>query len=108
MKELKAKMVIVMLLLSSFLAMVGGSPLIGALDITTFADDATEKTIMFKAGGGTNDSIEVLIPANSMVASAKMNVSGLPYTPGGLDYPEEIKIDERLWIAIHTRRSGLS
>jgi hypothetical protein len=60
--------------------------------VSTFADGKGEKIINF-AGPGTDKSLNIAIPNGARVISATMNITGLPTTDGGTDYPGNITVD---------------
>ena len=60
--------------------------------INSFSDGKAEKRLGF-VSAGTDKSASLGIPNGARVASAKMNITGQPYTTGGTDYPENVTID---------------
>jgi hypothetical protein len=82
-----------LLLTTTFaMALFGGAPPAGALYIDTFAGGDTNVTIyMDNVHGGVNDTVEILIPTNSKVLTAKMNVS--TFHDSGPENPDAIFID---------------
>lgn len=43
--------------------------------------------------GASNDSATITLPANAQVVNASMELSSLPYTDGGIDYPVDPRMD---------------
>jgi len=93
MKELKAILVTTLMIAVSFMALPWGAPHVKADTVTTFAAGGQTTTLAFASGAGSVQTVEVAVPAGGKVLSATMNVSGLPHTAGGKDYPKDIAID---------------
>ncbi len=54
---------------------------------------ASEKKICISGKlGGNDSSTQFSVPRTANVTYASMNVTGYPYTPGGLDYPRNVSI----------------
>jgi hypothetical protein len=62
------------------------------MHIPTFSDGRPEKTISF-SHPGTDKNSAITIPHGAEIVSASMNVSSLPFTDGGDDYPENVTVD---------------
>jgi hypothetical protein len=62
------------------------------LHISKLSDGKTEKIVSFSQPG-TDKSMALNIPNGAEIVSASMNVSGLPYTNGGDDCPENVTVD---------------
>ena len=60
--------------------------------VSAFSDGKAEKMINFNAPG-TDKSASIALPNGARVISASMNITGLPTTDGGTDYPENITVD---------------
>ena len=60
--------------------------------VTNFSDGKAERIISFSAQG-TDKSSSIAIPNGARVVSATMNITGLPTSDGGTDYPENITVD---------------
>jgi len=70
-------------------------PNIGGVGLSGFgpSSDVPEVTIVFPAGGGTNSSINLSLPAGATVTNATMNIQALPQiTSGLLDYSTPLKL----------------
>jgi hypothetical protein len=55
-------------------------------DVTAFDGNQTGRTVRLEPGT-TDDSIAVTLPGNAQVVNASLELSALPFTPGGSDYP---------------------
>lgn len=60
--------------------------------ITTLGDGTSEKTLTF-SNAGANSDLYLTIPNGATVLSAKINLTGLPASPGGKDCPENVTLD---------------
>ena len=59
--------------------------------LTKLGDGNTEGSVSFGLGGGVDSSLQLKIPKQSNVLTARFNVSGL--AEGSVDYPSNVKID---------------
>jgi hypothetical protein len=60
--------------------------------VSTFSDGRAEKVINFGMPG-TDKSLAIALPNGARVLSATMNISGLPVSDPGPDYPENVTVD---------------
>ncbi|MBM4248257.1 MAG: hypothetical protein FJ149_02255 [Euryarchaeota archaeon] len=83
------------LLLLSGLAPVGGSTQPGGksiFEVRAFDGNLTGSTVRLEPGT-TDDSVSITLPSNAQVINASLELSALPYTPGGTDYPLDPTLD---------------
>ena len=69
-------------LLVVVLAVLPGALPAAALQVTTFTDGSTQRTVVIPSGGGTDTSTYVAVPKNSVVVSASLSVRGGPDSGG--------------------------
>jgi len=92
MRKCKALFMTFLMTATFVMALLGGAPHVGALVVDTFGGGDSIVTIyMDNVNGGINDTIEILIPSNSKVLTAKMNVS--TYHDNGPENPDAIFMD---------------
>jgi len=60
--------------------------------ITTLGDGKNESTVTF-SGTGSDSSLFVRVPNGSTIISATINLTGEPFTPGGMEYPFNVSVD---------------
>jgi hypothetical protein len=78
---------IVLILFSNFIIY---QPSIEGVIKTTFSDGSSDKQIIFPAGGGINDSVNVTIPAGTKIISASLNISS---EPNAGEHPTNLILD---------------
>ena len=61
-------------------------------DVRTFDGNFSERTV-FLQPGTTDDSAAITLPTNAQVVNASVELTGLPATPGGTDYPLDPTLD---------------
>jgi len=87
------------IVISTITLLVGTSVLIPSLVSAGWAGsensfvDGIEKVVSISQKNGGNDSSTYFaLPRTANVTYATLNISGMPYTPGGRDYPKNVSI----------------